>query len=106
MTAVAFAVLAAIGALVRWRMGVALPRPLGTLAVNVVGAFLLALFIGGGTGGDIAVSAGGLGALTTFSTVIDDLNVLWARRQWHAVMYGSATVALGVGAALVGLQLS
>ncbi len=104
MTIFAFCAAASVGALARWGAGSALPRPFGTLAVNVVGAFLLALLAHRSVGGDVALGIGGLGALTTFSTLIDDLHDLWARDRFHAVGYVGATMVLGVGAAWAGLQ--
>ncbi|MGZ0217542.1 MAG: fluoride efflux transporter FluC, partial [Acidimicrobiales bacterium] len=86
--------------------GVVLPRPLATLLVNIIGAFLLAAFVDSQSGSDVAVGVGGIGALTTFSTVVDDLGELWAIRRSRAVAYGVATIVLGVGAAWLGLQIS
>lgn len=106
MTAFALCALAACGAMVRWRAGVVLPRPLATLLVNIIGAFLLAAFVDSQGGSDVAVGVGGIGALTTFSTVVDDLGELWAIRRSRAFAYGAATIVLGVGAAWLGLQIS
>ncbi len=106
MILAAFVLLAGVGAIVRWRAGVALPRPAGTLLVNVAGSFLLAAFIDSQSGPDVAVGIGGIGALTTFSTLVDDFMVLWADRRSRAVAYMTATLVLGVGAAWLGLQLN
>lgn len=106
MTAVAFCALAACGAVTRWRTAAVLPRPLATLLVNIIGAFLLASLVDSQGGSDAAVGVGGIGALTTFSTVVDDLGALWAIRRWHAVAYGTVTIVFGVGAAWIGLQIS
>lgn len=106
MTTLAFCALAGSGAILRWRTGAMLPRPLGTLLVNVAGAFLLAVLADSQGGSDIAVGLGGIGAFTTFSTLVDDLSVLWIDRRSQAVAYGTATVVLGVGAAWLGLQIS
>jgi len=76
------------------------------LLVNIIGAFLLAAFEDSQSGSDVAVGVGGIGALTTFSTVVDDLGELWAIRRSRAVAYGVATIVLGVGAAWLGLQIS
>ena len=105
MTALALCALAAGGAMVRWRAGVVLPRPLATLLVNIIGAFLLAALVNSQGASDVAVGVGGIGALTTFSTVVDDLGTLWAIRRWHAVAYGTVTIVFGVGAAWIGLQI-
>ena len=106
MTALAFCALAAFGAITRWRVAAVLPRPLATLLVNIIGAFLLAAVVGSQGGSDVAVGIGGIGALTTFSTLVDDLGGLWSTRRWRAVAYGAANIVLGVGAAWLGLQIS
>jgi CrcB protein len=106
MTTLAFCVLAGSGAVLRWRTVALLPRPIGTLLVNIVGAFLLAVLADSQGGSDLAVGVGGIGAFTTFSTLVDDLGVLWNDQRRHAVAYGAATVVLGVGAAWLGLQVS
>ena len=45
-TVVLFGLAAGAGALLRWQAGRRLPRPLATLAINVVGAFALGLLSG------------------------------------------------------------
>ena len=78
----------------------------GTLAVNVAGSFLLGVLTG--SDGDLALvtAIGGLGALTTFSTFISQVERL-ARTETveKAAAYVLASVILGVTAALFGLAL-
>jgi len=106
MTAVGFVALAGLGTLVRWQVGTRLPRPIGTLVVNCVGAFVLAALLDQHGESDVARGVGGIGALTTFSTLVDELAMLWATARTRAVGYGAVTVGLGVSAAYVGLQIS
>ena len=92
------------------------------VAVNTVGSFLLGLVMvaasdgrrehGGAAVGLLSgaadpvatvVGAGGLGALTTFSTVADDLRNLWATSTAMAAAYVATTLILGIGAAAAGL---
>lgn len=69
MTAVWFVVAAAAGGLVRHRVNLLGWSWRGTLAVNVVGSFVLGALAGGGASADMLLVAGtaGCGALTTFS---------------------------------------
>ena len=103
MTAVLFGLAAGAGALLRWQAGRRLPRPLATLAVNVVGAFAVSLLSGAGDPVATVVGAGGLGALTTFSTLADDIRNLWAASAAKAAAYVATTLILGIGAAAAGL---
>ena len=103
VTAVLFGLAAGAGALLRWQAGRRLPRPLATLAINVVGAFALGLLSGVADPVSTVVGIGGLGALTTFSTPADDLRNLWATSTAKAAAYVATTLILGIGAAAAGL---
>ena len=94
------------GALLRWQAGRLLPQPLATLSVNVAGAFALGLLNGAADPLATIVGIGGLGALTTFSTLADDVRDLWTASTAKAVAYVAATLALGLGAAAAGLALA
>lgn len=71
---------AACGALLRWWLGLALNSifptiPLGTLTANLIGGFLMGIFMGMTKNhalipeaGRLAIATGFLGGLTTFST--------------------------------------
>lgn len=103
MTAVLFGLAAGAGALLRWQAGRWLPRPLATLAVNVIGAFALGLLTGAADPVMTVAGAGGLGALTTYSTLADDVRNLWTASTAKAVGYIGATLIGGIGAAAAGL---
>ena len=106
MTAVLFGLAAGAGALIRWQAGRLLPRPLATLAVNVLGALALGLLSGATDGVMTVAGAGALGALTTFSALADDIRNLWAASTAKAGAYIGATLIGGVGAAAAGLAVS
>ena len=103
VTVVLFGLAAGAGALLRWQAGRRLPRPLATLAINVVGAFALGLLSGVADPVSTVVGIGGLGALTTFSTPADDLRNLWATSTAKVAAYVATTLILGIGAAAAGL---
>ena len=103
MTVVLFGLAAGAGALLRWQAGRLLPRPLATLAVNVAGAFALGLLSSAADPVLTVVGVGGLGTLTTFSTLADDIRQLWTAGPSRAVAYTAATLILGLGAAAAGL---
>ncbi|HSL56859.1 MAG TPA: CrcB family protein [Acidimicrobiales bacterium] len=111
LVALGFVAAAAIGTLVRSLVGRRWNRPgrlpLGTLAVNVGGAFAVGLLAGWDAPEATIVAVGGLGAVTTFSTLAAELVALdRAGRRTTAVAYLMVTVALGVGAAGAGLALA
>lgn len=87
--------------------------PFGTLAVNVLGSFVLGLVGSLAMGGTISpvvasiVGNGFCGALTTFSTLAVDLERFLAdRRGVHAIADLLLTVLAGVGAAWIGIQIA
>lgn len=108
MTALGFAVFAAIGALGRWQLArLNRPdRPVGTLVANVAAAFVLGLVHDVGDGTLTVVGAGLLGSFSTFSTVVREAVDTADRRPWVAAAYLVVTVTLGVGAAWIGIELS
>ncbi|HMI81354.1 MAG TPA: fluoride efflux transporter CrcB [Solirubrobacterales bacterium] len=82
--------------------------PLGTLAVNVSGAFLLGLLAGAGAGGDarLLLGAGALGSYTTFSAwMLETQRVEEAGKRRIAVTNVVLSVALGLAAAALGRAL-
>lgn len=80
---------------------------LGTLLVNVCGAFLLGLLTTSGASTQVVLGVGGLGALTTFSSFVSQIECIDREgRRRDAVAYTAATLLFGIGAAWVGIGLT
>ncbi|MDF9716125.1 CrcB family protein [Nocardioides sp. ChNu-99] len=99
---------------VRRRTGGA--RPLGTLVVNLTGAFALGLVVGladrgslgDGSGIDLVavLGTGLLGGYTTFSTAVVEVVRLVEERRWgYAAVHGPGMLVAGVGLAALGWWL-
>lgn len=100
---VAVGVGAALGAWLRWALGILLNPlfptvPMGTLAANVVGGYLVGMAVeyftqhaGLPPEARLFIITGLLGGLTTFSTFSAEAVTLLARTQyaWAAVLIGS-----------------
>jgi CrcB protein len=83
--------------------------PLGTLAVNVSGAFLLGLLVGTSAGGDVRLllGAGALGSYTTFSTwMLETQRLGVVGRRRIAVTNLVLSIGLGLGAAALGRAIA
>jgi fluoride exporter len=94
---------AALGALLRWRLGMWLNGvfptiPFGTLASNLIGGFVMGLCMeyfsrNAGVPPELrlATTTGFLGGLTTFSTFSGETTTLLLRRDylWSAVIIGA-----------------
>ena len=107
MTAVLFVVTAAAGTFVRWQLWEnSRLRFVATFVVNVVGAFLLGLMADASADSQLIGGVAGLGAMTTFSTLVAELADLAVTNRRLAVAYGVATFVAGVGAAWLGLELA
>ncbi len=117
MNALAVALGAACGALLRWQAGVwlntRLPQlPLGTLLVNVVGGLLIgaALVLLARPEQQLwrlLLVTGFLGGLTTFSAFSGESLTLLQRGQWGWALAHSALHLLGaLGAAALGAWLA
>jgi fluoride exporter len=79
--------------------------PVGTLAVNVSGAFLLGLLAGASVEGDarLLLGTGAVGAYTTFSTwMLETQRIGEAGRRRIAVANVVLSIVLGLGAAALG----
>ncbi|MGI9124999.1 MAG: fluoride efflux transporter CrcB [Mycobacterium sp.] len=79
--------------------------PIGTITVNVVGAFLLGAVSGSGASHLTAtlVGTGFLGAFTTFSGwMLETRSLGEQRRWWPATANIAISVVLGLGAAAAG----
>lgn len=82
--------------------------PLGTMAVNVSGAFLLGLLVGLSPGHDVrlVLGAGALGSYTTFSTwMVETQRIEAAGKRRIAVTNVLLSIVLGLAAAYLGRQL-
>lgn len=107
-TVVAVALAAVAGALVRVEAS-RLNRelPLGTLVVNVGGAFALGLLVAVDAPTATVVGVGGIGSLTTFSTLSFEVVRLWSGGdRILAVGYLVGSCAAGVAAAAVGIAIA
>ena len=117
MTPVVFLALVAagaFGAVARAWVGAAVRRRwhrrgLGTLVVNLSGAFVLGLWAGapGVPAAWLEVAGTGfLGAFTTFSTWMVEVTAAWrGGRRGSVIAELAATLALGVAAAALGFAL-
>lgn len=109
ITAGAFVAAAAVGAIVRALAqagaGDRYRLPVGTLAVNVGGSFLLGLLVGWEAPAATVVGLAGIGSLTTFSTFADEVVGLWELDRPAAVAYVAVSVLAGTASAWVGVQL-
>ncbi len=102
----------ALGAVLRYRIGVAIGLrsfPWPTLAINLSGCFLLAALLAGpgharwGAVTTTAIGVGLLGAFTTFSTFgYETFTLLRTGRVALAVTYASASLVGGIAATAAG----
>jgi CrcB protein len=79
--------------------------PLGTLAVNLSGAFLLGLLAGASLDGDarLLLGAGAIGSYTTFSTwMLETQRIEEAGKRRLAIVNVVLSIGLGLGAAALG----
>lgn len=112
MTGLAIAVAGAVGALLRWRIGVAIGLrsfPWATLAVNVVGCFALAALLAGpgatrwSPTTTTAIAMGLLGSFTTFSTFgYETFTLLRTDEPGRAAAYVGLSLAGGLAATALG----
>ena len=105
MTALAFALAAGAGTAARHMVNLRGLNWRGTLAVNVVGAFLLGALVGTEPSASTftVVGVGFLGSLTTFSMFA--LEVAEAGRIERAAIV-AATLIVGIGAAAIGFAVA
>ena len=111
---IAVAALGALGAVARLLVEdvvssrLSLTFPVGTLAVNLSGAFVLGLLTGVALTGNALVLAGGatIGSYTTFSTwMLETHSLAEDRRRTAAVANVLVSVAVGLGAVVLGRAL-
>lgn len=87
--------------------------PWGTITVNIVGSFVMGLFIelltrrlGGSQELRLFVATGLLGGFTTFSAFSLDVVGLWERGAGStALFYAAGSVALSIAALVAGLAI-
>lgn len=80
--------------------------PVATLAVNVIGSFLMGLIALRAGAASLLLMTGLLGGFTTFSAFSLDAVSLWeSGRQGAAVAYVTASVALSLAALAAGLAV-
>lgn len=110
MSLLSVAIGGAIGAILRYLVGLAVAFPIGTLTVNVIGSFLMGLaFVWLASRHDLGllVMTGILGGFTTFSAFsLDILKLYDAGRVGAAAGYASASVALSLIAIFVGVAIA
>ncbi|HEC08653.1 MAG TPA: CrcB family protein [Acidimicrobiales bacterium] len=81
--------------------------PVGTLLVNLGGAFLLGWASTLGSPASTVVGVAGLGALTTVSTLVHEIQERWRDDRYLAVaVYATVTLIGGIAAAGAGLALA
>ena len=100
----------AIGAVLRYLTGLALAFPFGTLAVNILGSFLIGvLWVALADRGHWAplLITGVLGGFTTFSAFsLDTLRLVDSGRAPMAALYVLASVTLSLGAVALGHSIT
>lgn len=108
----------AIGAMLRFGTGMAMLRltgpgfPLGVLSVNVVGSFLMGVFVVYAFHRDVQylnpfVMSGILGGFTTFSAFSLEAFTLYERGEvTQAAAYVALSVVLSIGALILGIFLA
>lgn len=111
----------AAGTLARWGVGLAVPHvaglAIGTLAVNLLGAFVLGALLEhlGGPGADegrrrdlrLTLGTGFCGGFTTYSALaVDTDGLLRAGSVGPALAYALGTVVLGLAASALGIALA
>lgn len=105
----AIAALAAIGATLRFLVSGYLNGlfPTGTLAVNLVASFTLGLISGLGSEWSMVVAAGGLGALSTWSTAANEVAAMARDEQGPlAAAYLACSVTAAVVLAWLGITVA
>lgn len=110
------AIAGAAGAVLRYRLGLAIgvrTFPWATLGINLAGCFLLALVVAGPIGSRwsstiaVALAVGFLGSFTTFSTFgYETFTLLHTGRSGAALGYVAASVGGGVLGAASGYALA
>lgn len=118
ITALQVALGGAIGATLRWLLGVGLFRltgpgfPVAVLSANIIGSFLMGMFVvfaakKGMTHLSPFIMTGLLGGFTTFSAFSLETVTLWERGEvGQASIYVVLSVALSIGGLVLGLVVA
>ena len=108
----------AIGAALRFLTGVGILRligpgfPIAVMAVNVLGSFLIGLFVVFATQRGVTqlnpfVMAGLLGGFTTFSAFsLEAVSLFELGAMWQALAYVVMSVVLSIGGLMLGLMVA
>ena len=83
--------------------------PIATLSINISGSFALGLIIPAMTFSTPEfwfLVIGFLSSLTTFSTFITELDILWNTNRKYAIQYAICSLSLGFIALVTGLAIS
>ncbi len=118
MNLILISVFAALGALSRYSIGYAIQRhfphfPMGTLTINVLGSFLLALFVSLSINRLVlspqwrtAIAIGFFGSFTTFSTFsYESYSMISEGEHLRALIYVLSSIVLGIGSAFLGYRI-
>lgn len=111
MKALLVALGAGLGAPARYVLDQMIPKskgiPWATLLVNTLGSFILGWIILRGTSWSLLLGTGFAGAFTTWSTfAMETHNLLADRKLFSAFFNISATLVLGIGAAVMARSLA
>ena len=82
--------------------------PFTTLSVNLLGCFLLGIVLPHAVVTlyfQELIVIGFLGALTTFSTLVMELDNLWERKRSLALKYGLVSIVIGLFVLQIGIQI-
>mgnify|MGYP001553348423 CR=1 FL=1 len=86
--------------------------PYGTLAVNIIGCFLIGVIYGlsekGNLSGEwrIFLATGIMGGFTTFSSFSNDtVSMLRDAQYWQALSYVGSSIIIGLAATFIGISL-
>jgi fluoride exporter len=100
----------ALGSVLRYLMVSAIGAPLGTLAVNVLGSFVIGVLfvlLDARTGWQLLLMTGLLGGFTTFSAFsLDTLKLVEQGQVLQAVGYVLGSVVLSLAAVALGVALT
>lgn len=99
------------GAVLRWGVGLLVPAPWGTVLVNLIGSFLLAIFmhpsLGLDAGWRLLLGTGMMGGFTTYSTFNLDTLAALQRGAWGmAALQVGVTVLGAIAGGLAGWALA